>query len=88
MGFKLPNGSDLSEEQLDIINLPTTKDWVIKVAPGTGKTVMAIYRAGQASQVCKGKPILILAYNNPLMRFLSTPIHGNYYKNVEVLTYH
>lgn len=31
MGFKLPNGSDLSEEQLDIINLPTTKDWVIKV---------------------------------------------------------
>jgi hypothetical protein len=29
MGFKLPNGGDLSEEQLDIINLPTTKDWAI-----------------------------------------------------------
>lgn len=53
MGFKLPNGGDLSEEQLDIINLPTTKDWVIKGAPGTGKTVMAIYRAGQASQASK-----------------------------------
>lgn len=88
MGFKLPNGSDLSEEQLDIINLPTTKDWVIKGAPGTGKTVMAIYRAGQASQTSKGKPVLMLVYNNPLMRFLSTAIQGNYYKNVEVLTYH
>ena len=88
MGFKLPNGSDLSEEQLDIINLPVTRDWVIKGAPGTGKTVMAIYRAGQASQISKGKPVLMLVYNNPLMRFLSTAIQGNYYKNVRVLTYH
>ena len=81
MGFKLPNGGDLSEEQLDIINLPTTKDWVIKGAPGTGKTVMAIYRAGQASQASKGKPVLMLVYNNPLMSFLSTAVQGNYYKN-------
>ncbi len=88
MGFKLPNGGDLSEEQLDIINLPTTKDWVIKGAPGTGKTVMAIYRAGQASQASKGKPVLMLVYNNPLMRFLSTAVQGNYYKSVEVMTYH
>lgn len=88
MGFKLPNGSDLSEEQLDIINLPITKDWVIKGAPGTGKTVMAIYRAGQASQVSKGKSVLILVYNKPLMGFLSTAVRGNYYKNVKVLTYH
>ncbi|MCR4651886.1 MAG: DUF2075 domain-containing protein [Lachnospiraceae bacterium] len=88
MGFKLPNGSELSEEQLDIINLPTTRDWVIKGAPGTGKTVMAIYRAGQASHVSAGKPVLMLVYNNPLMRFLSTAVRGNYYKNVKVLTYH
>lgn len=88
MGFKLPNGSDLSEEQLDIINLPITRDWVIKGAPGTGKTVMAVYRAGQVSQLAKGKPALMLVYNNPLMRFLSTAIKGNYYRNVEVSTYH
>lgn len=88
MGFKLPNGSDLSEEQLDIINLPITKDWVIKGAPGTGKTVMAIYRAGQASQISRGKPVLMLVYNNPLMRFLTTAVKGKYYSNVQVLTYH
>jgi len=88
MGFNLPNGADISEEQLDIINLPTTKDWVIKGAPGTGKTVMAIYRAGQASQTSKGKPVLMLVYNNPLMNFLSTAVQGNYFKNVKIATYH
>ena len=88
MGFKLPNGGDLSEEQLDIINLPITRDWVIKGAPGTGKTVMAIYRAGQASQIFSGKTVLMLVFNNPLMRFLSTAAQGNYYKNVKVETYH
>jgi DNA helicase IV len=88
MGFKLPNGADLSGEQLDIINLPTTKDWVIKGAPGTGKTVMAIYRAGQASKTSKGKPVLMLVYNRPLMSFISTAVKGTYYKNVYVLTYH
>ena len=87
MAFKLPNGSDLSEEQLDIINLPVTKDWVIKGAPGTGKTVMAIYRAGQAGRIAKNKPVLMLVYNNPLMKFLSTAVTGNYYINVQVLTY-
>ena len=88
MGFRLPNGADLSAEQLDIINLPITMDWVIKGAPGTGKTVMAIYRAGQASKIAKGKPVLMLVYNNPLMQFISTAIKGNYYRNVEVKTYH
>lgn len=88
MGFKLPNGGDLSEEQIDIINLPVTKDWVIKGAPGTGKTVMAIYRAGQASATAKGKPVLMLVYNNPLMRFLSTAVEESNFKNVRVSTYH
>lgn len=88
MGFKLPNGSDLSEEQLDIINLRINKDWVIKGAPGTGKTVMAIYRAGQAAQMAKGRPVLMVVYNNPLMKYLSTAVKGNYYKNVVVSTYH
>ena len=87
MGFKMPNSGDFSEEQLDIINLPPKKDWVIKGAPGTGKTVMAIYRAGQVSQNTN-KPVLMLVYNNPLMRFLSTAIKGNYYRNVQVQTYH
>ncbi len=88
MGFKLPNGADLSEEQLDIINLPTKKDWVIKGAPGTGKTVMAIYRARQASKDTQEKPVLLLVYNKPLMLFLSSSVKGDSYQNVYVKTYH
>ena len=88
MGFRLPNGSELSAEQLDIINLPTTKNWVIKGAPGTGKTVMAVYRAAQVGEKSKGKPILMLVYNNPLRQFIATALRGREYQNVQVKTYH
>ena len=85
MGFKLPNGSDLSAEQLSIINLPTSKDYVITGAPGTGKTVMAIYRAGQMARTQK---VLLLVYNRPLMKFLSSALKSQYYKNCVASTYH
>ena len=85
MGFKLPNGSDLSVEQLSIINLPTSKDYVITGAPGTGKTVMAIYRAGQMARTQK---VLLLVYNRPLMQFLSSALKSQYYKNCVASTYH
>lgn len=88
MSFKLPNGEDLSVEQTDIINLPTTKDWVIKGGPGTGKTVMAIYRAGQASAISKDKNVIMLVYNRTLKEFLSTAIQSNSFKNVEIYTIH
>lgn len=85
MGFKLPNGNDLSEEQLDIINLPTTKNWVIAGAPGTGKTVMAIYRA---TQVSRNHKALLLVYNIPLMQFLQTAVKNSNYRNCTVSTYY
>ena len=87
MGFRLPNGEDLSVEQLDIINLPTTQNWVIEGAPGTGKTVMSIYRAEQARSVSKNKPVLLLVYNRPLCDFISTAIVINRSRNVQVATY-
>ncbi len=88
MGFRLPNGSELSPEQLDIINLPATKNWVIKGAPGTGKTVMAVYRAAQVGKQSNNKSILMLVYNNPLRQFIATALRGREYQNVQVKTYH
>lgn len=88
MGFKLPNGRDLSVEQLDIINLPPTSDWLISGAPGTGKTVMAIYRAGQVGQMYKDRSVLMLVYNRPLREYLASAVQGNYYRNVLIQTYH
>ena len=84
-GIKLPRGEQLTNEQVDIINLPYTKDWVISGAPGTGKTVMAIYRAGQ---LARAKKVLILVYNRPLMLYLKAGVKGNAYRNCEINTYY
>lgn len=88
MGFRLPNGQDLSVEQLDIVNLPPTRDWLISGAPGTGKTVMAIYRAGQVAHMYKDRPVLMLVYNRPLRDYLASAVKGNYFQNVQIQTYH
>ncbi len=81
MSFYIPNYSDLVLEQLDIINLSTDRDWVIQGGPGTGKTVMAIFRA---QQVAKYKKTVILVYNRPLKLFLEKAVKGT---RCEVKTY-
>lgn len=81
MSFSVPSYSDLVLEQLDIINLPTSRDWVIQGGPGTGKTVMAIFRA---QQVSKYKKTIILVYNRPLKLFLEKAVQGT---KCEVRTY-
>lgn len=88
MAFRLPNGSDLSFEQTDIINLPITKNWVIKGDPGTGKTVMAIYRAAQVARAYPNDKVLVVVYNKPLMLFLQSAVNGLGYSNIEIATYH
>lgn len=68
MSFQLPSGSDLTIEQLDIINLPTNRNWLIKGGPGTGKTAMAIWRVCQM----RGKKVLLLVNNKPLMLLINS----------------
>lgn len=82
MSLNIPSYSDLALEQLDIVNLPTDRDWVIQGGPGTGKTVMAIFRAQQTAE--NGRT-LILVYNRPLKLFLRKAVEG---LNCEVQTYH
>lgn len=82
MGFSVPNYEDLVLEQLEIVHLPTNRDWVIQGGPGTGKTVMAIFRA---QQVSKYKKTIILVYNRPLKLFLEKAVQGT---KCEVKTYH
>lgn len=83
MAFKLPNDQDLTEEQMTIVSLPTNKNFVIQGGPGTGKTVMAIHRAGMMPKNAK---VLVLVYNRPLCDFIQTGIDEEYYGNVEVNT--
>ena len=84
MAFRLPRWGELSEEQLDIVNLPTDKDYVIQGSAGTGKTVMAVYRAAQIS---KNNKVLILVYNKPLKMYLSAALKEPQFDNCEVSTY-
>ena len=56
MAFELPDYSSLNPQQVDMINLPTSRNFMIKGSPGTGKTVVAIYRAAQM----RSKKVLML----------------------------
>ncbi len=84
MSFKLPGKTQLSKEQLDIINLTTNSSWVIEGGPGTGKTVMAFYRA---TQVDTDSEIPLLVYNRPLCNYLSSAVKGMNINNCKVYTY-
>ena len=80
----LPRDKDLTKEQLPIINLPTNEDYVIVGEPGTGKTVMAVYRAG----MMRNKKVLLLVYNRPLMLYLTSLLSQEKYTHCECDTYH
>ena len=84
MAFKLPNYSSLNPQQVEMINLPTSRNFMIKGSPGTGKTVVAIYRAAQM----RNEKVLLLVYNRPLMLYLKSAIDNLNLKNCEVNTYH
>jgi len=83
--MRLPNFRDLSVEQDRIYNLPLTTNHLVTGPPGTGKTVIALYRASMYAKQ-KRKPILLAlsklltSYTNGAARELS--IAGS------VLTYH
>ena len=84
MAFILPDYSSLNPQQVDMINLPTSRNFMIKGSPGTGKTVVAIYRAAQM----RNKKVLMLVYNRPLMLYLRSAIEDMNLSNCTVNTYH
>ena len=84
MAFELPDYSSLNPQQVDMINLPTSRNFMIKGSPGTGKTVVAIYRAAQM----RSKKVLMLVYNRPLMLYLKSAIEDMNLSNCTVNTYH
>lgn len=72
MAFKLPKYSDLTDEQRVIVNLPLDKNHLVTGAPGTGKSVIAIYRASDMSNA--GNDVLMLVYNRPLMLYIESAV--------------
>lgn len=85
MGFRLPRYDELTNQQRSVLDLPSSKDFVVEGAPGTGKTVLAIYRAANLSR--QKKKVLMLVYNVPLFQYLRNAIQYNHI-NAEVNTFH
>lgn len=87
-GFKLPAWRSLSPEQEKIVTLPYDEDYVVKGSPGTGKTVMALYRAATISRR-ENYRVNILVYNRPLMMYMKEALIGDStFENVNICTYH
>ncbi len=72
MPLIIPNYSELTVSQRTILNLPADRNHVITGAPGTGKSVLAVYRA---SDMCEAHMnVLLLVYNKPLMLYISSAV--------------
>lgn len=65
--MKLPSFRELSKEQDKIYNLPLTSNYLVSGPPGTGKTVIALYRASMYKEQ-KQTPIL-LSYSKLLTSY-------------------
>jgi superfamily I DNA/RNA helicase len=71
-GDELPSYEDLSDEQDEVYNLPLDGNYLVSGPPGTGKSVMALYRA-EALTIDDRSPS-ILMFNNVLKQY--TQLHA------------
>src|SRR5687767_5811755 len=65
--MRLPSYQDLSKEQDRINNLPLDASFLVVGPPGTGKTVMALYRAEMLGS--KGTELSLLMHSRLLMQY-------------------
>src|SRR5690625_862496 len=72
--MRLPTYQELSKEQLEIYNLPLKGRYLVTGPPGTGKTVMALYRA-QMYAKSDIKPQLLM-FNNTLKDYTQRGTEG------------
>ena len=85
MAFQLPHMEDLTTTQKSVLNAPLNKSIVVRGAPGTGKSVLAVYRA--ADFAMRGKSVLFLVFNKPLETYIKSAVRSLDVL-VEVKTYH
>lgn len=71
--MRLPTYQDLSKEQDAVNNLPLTGRWLVTGPPGTGKTVMALYRSKMVSDA--GSKPLLLMYGKLLSAYTKQAVH-------------
>ena len=83
--MKLPTYQDLSKKQDRIYNLPLEESYIITGPPGTGKTVMALYRASmyqRQEHLCR-----LIIYSRFLSQYLQSAV-DELNLDSEVQTFH
>ena len=65
---ELPKYQDLSGEQQEVYELPLDGNYLVSGPPGTGKTVMALYRAQQYFKA--GREVVLLSFNRLLNDYM------------------
>ena len=88
MSLYLPKESELEKKQKNVLDLPIKDNYLVVGGPGTGKTVLAVYRAKKAINESQYKPVLLLVYNNPLKEYISASLKQLKMTNIDVSTYH
>jgi superfamily I DNA/RNA helicase len=83
--LKLPTYQQLSKEQDQVINLPLDGRYLVMGPPGTGKSVMAIFRAEMVKR--RGQQPLLIVYNRPLSQYLKQAMRRKGVHDVSV-TFH
>ena len=83
--LELPNFNDLSPEQDDVLDLPLDSSVIVTGPPGTGKTIIAIWRANMLHKA--KRPTLLLMYGKLLSTYTGAAVKK---LNVDSLvsTYH
>src|SRR5690242_6868112 len=70
--MRLPSYQDLSKEQDRVNNLPLDGSHLVVGPPGTGKTVMALYRAQRLHRL--GAQVLVITHSRLLSQYTDAAI--------------
>lgn len=91
MGIKLPKWEELSrDEQVPIVNLPLNGNYVVVGGPGTGKTILALYRASRWRKISENtdSEISFLIFNKTLKQYIQDSIDKMELEDSQVKTWH
>ena len=83
--LQLPDFNALSEEQDDVLDLPLDSSVIVTGPPGTGKTIIAIWRANMLHRA--KRPTLLLMYGKLLSTYTQAAVEKSGIDGV-VSTYH